>query len=237
MNNSNGRKARATASVLASKGGQKIWTWWKRMVDDGLALNTGATLGSTDHLFAIANGNAAITIDASAVLGPAYAVLSTGQFPGVELSVWPLPALRPGGGVPVGDGSLWIPQATDAKKKAAAWELIKFLVDPTQIASLTVSSEGGYIPIRRSSLKDPALQALWAERPFLKVPYDQLAAGPDNATTQGSVIGAYQGVRNAVRDGFVRMLTQGQRPKAAITQAQSEATTAIEEYNARVGSG
>jgi sn-glycerol 3-phosphate transport system substrate-binding protein len=237
VNNSNGRKARATASVLASAGGKKIWTWWKQMVDDGLALNTGATLGSTDHLFAIANGNAAITIDASSVLGPAYGVLSTGQFPGVELSVWPLPALTPGGGVPVGDGSLWIPKATSAKKKAAAWELIKFLDDPAQIASLTVSSEGGYIPIRRSSLKDPALQALWAERPFLKVPYDQLAAGPDNATTQGSVIGAYQGVRSAVRDGFVRMLTQGQSPKAAITQAQQEATTAIQDYNSRVGAG
>ena len=237
VNNSNGRKARATTSVLASPGGQKIWTWWKTMVDDGLALNTGATQGGTDHLFAIANGNAAITIDASSVLGPAYGVLSTGQFPGVELSVWPLPALKPGGGVPVGDGSLWIPKATEPKKKAAAWELIKFLVDPAQIASLTVSSQGGYIPIRRSSLKDPALQALWAERPFLRVPYDQLAAGPDNATTQGSVIGAYQGVRNAVRDGFVRMLTQGQSPKASIKQAQQEATTAIQDYNSRVGAG
>jgi len=237
VNNGNGRKARATASVLASPGGQKIWTWWKSMVDDGLALNTGATLGGTDHLFAIANGNAAITIDASSVLGPAYGVLSTGQFPGVELSVWPLPALKPGGGVPVGDGSLWIPKATEPKKKAAAWELIKFLDDPAQIASLTVSSQGGYIPIRRSSLQDPALQALWAERPFLKVPYDQLSAGPDNATTQGSVIGAYQGVRAALRDGFVRMLTQGQTPKAAIKQAQQDATTAIQDYNSRVGAG
>ena len=238
VNNSNGRKARATASVLASPGGQKIWTWWKTMVDDGLALNTAQTTsGSTDHLFAIANGNSAITIDASSVLGPAYGVLSSGQFPGVELSVWPLPALKPGGGVPVGDGSLWIPKATSPKKKAAAWELIKFLDDAKQIASLTVSSQGGYIPIRRSSLKDPALQALWAERPFLKVPYDQLAAGPDNATTQGSVIGAYQGVRDAVRDGFVRMLSQGQSPKAAIKQAQQEATAAIEDYNSRVGAG
>ena len=66
---------------------------------------------------------------------------------------------------------------------------------------------------------------------------DQLAAGPDNATTQGSVIGAYQGVRNAVRDGFVRMLTQGQSPKAALKQAQQEATKAIQDYNSRVGAG
>lgn len=237
VNNANGRKARATASVLASGGGQKIWTWWKGMVDDGLAVNTGALQGSTDHLFALGTGDAAITIDASSVLGPAYGVLSSGQFPGVELSVWPLPALKPGGGVPVGDGSLWIPKAATPKKKAAAWELVKFLDDPAQIASLVVSSQGGYIPIRRSSLDDPALKKLWAERPFLKVPYDQLASGPDNATTAGSVIGAYQGVRDAVRDGFVRMLTQGQNPKAAIREAQREATAAIDDYNKRVGAG
>jgi hypothetical protein len=33
------------------------------------------------------------------------------------------------------------------------------------------------------------------------------------------------------------MLTQGQSPKASIKQAQQEATTAIQDYNSRVGAG
>lgn len=237
VNNSNGRKARATKSVLASKGGVKIWTWWRDMVESELAVNTGATPGSTDHLFALGTGDAAMTFEASAALGPAYAVLSSGQFPGVELGVWPLPALEPGGGVPVGDGSLWIPKASSPPKRAAAWELVKFLADPMQVAALSVGSQGGYIPTRRSALEDPALEALWAERPFLQVPYDQLATGPDNATTAGPVIGDYQGVRDAVRDAFVRMLTQGLAPRVAIREAQDQATAAIREYNGRVGAG
>ncbi len=235
VNNGNGRTARATKSVLASKGGVKIWTWWRDMVESGLAVNTGATPGSTDHLFALGTGDAAITFEASAALGPAYAVLSSGQFPGVELGVWPLPALKPGGGVPVGDGSLWIPKSSSPEKQAAAWQLVDFLSDPGQVAALSVGSQGGYIPTRRSALDDPALDALWAERPFLRVPYDQLAAGPNNATTAGPVIGDYQGVRDAVRDAFVRMLTQGLAPKAAIRQAQDDATKAIRGYNERVG--
>ncbi len=237
VNNENGRKARATKSVLASKGGVGIWTWWRDMVESGLAVNTGATPGSTDHLFALGTGDAAMTFEASAALGPAYAVLSSGQFPGVELGVWPLPALKPGGGVPVGDGSLWIPKASSPEKQAAAWQLVKFLAEPSQVAALSVGSQGGYIPTRRSTLDDPALEALWAERPFLRVPYDQLAAGPNNATTAGPVIGDYQGVREAVRGAFVRMLTQGLTPKVAIRQAQDEATAAIREYNERVGAG
>jgi len=237
VNNNNGRKARATKSVLASNGGVKIWTWWRDMVDSDLAVNTGATPGSTDHLFSLGTGDAAITFEASAALGPVYAVLNSGQFPDVELGVWPLPALKPGGGVPVGDGSLWIPKSSTPAKQAAAWELVKFLVEPSQVAALSVGSQGGYVPTRRTALDDPALEAQWSERPFLRVPYDQLAAGPNNATTAGPVIGDYQGVRDAVRDAFVRMLTQGLAPKAAIRQAQAEATKAIEAYNQRVGAG
>lgn len=237
VNNSNGRKARATKSVLASRGGTKIWTWWRDMVESELAVNTGATPGSTDHLFALGTGDAAMTFEASAALGPAYAVLSSGQFPGVELGVWPLPALKPGGGVPVGDGSLWIPKSSSPAKQAAAWQLVKYLTDPPQVAALSVGSQGGYIPTRKTALDDAALEALWAERPFLRVPYDQLAAGPDNATTAGPVIGDYQGVRDAVREAFVRMLTQGLAPKAAIREAQDQATAAIRDYNERVGAG
>jgi len=237
VNNSNGRKARATKSVLASKGGTKIWTWWRDMIDSELAVNTGATPGSTDHLFALGTGDAAITFEASGALGPAYAVLNSGQFPGVELGVWPLPALTPGGGVPVGDGSLWIPKSSSPARQAAAWQLVKYLTDPAQVAALSVGSQGGYVPTRRSALDDPELEALWAERPFLRVPYDQLAAGPNNATTAGPVIGDYQGVRDAVRDAFVRMLTQDLAPKTAIRQAQDAATTAIRGYNERVGAG
>ena len=235
VNHANGRDERATKARLDNADAREIWTWWDEIVDSGLAVNTGSQVGNVDHLLAIANGDAGMTIDASGVLGPVFDVLSTGQYEHVDPGVAPLPALRPGGGVPVGDGSLWLPDTGSAPREAAAWELMKFLSSPEAQAAYAVGSRGGFIPIRVSALDDPALEAMWAENPELRIPYDQLESGPTNPATVGSVIGDYAGVRDAVRDALTRMLTSDLSPKAALRQAQREATAAIQEYNERVG--
>ena len=61
-----------------------------------------------------------MTIDGSAALGPILDVLGSGQFAGVEIAAGVLPGLEKGGGVPVGDGSLWISDAAPPEKRAAA---------------------------------------------------------------------------------------------------------------------
>ena len=233
VNNGNGRKARATAAQLDSDIGLQIWTWWKSMVDDGLALNTGGEAGNIDHLLAIGNKQAAMAFEASGVLGTIREVLESGQFPGVVMGAGPLPALTSGGGVPVGDGSLWIPKASSPEKRAAAWQLIKFLSEPAQQAYLSFA--GGYVPIRKSAPDDPQLAETWSATPIFRVAYDQLVSGPLDDATVGSVIGDYQGVRDAVRDGLTAMLAQGKSPQEALAQAQSAADAAIQEYNTRVG--
>jgi len=235
VNNGNGRDARATESQLDSPEGLEIWTWWDEMVDSGLALNTGSQPANYDHLFALANGNAAMTFEASGALGPAEAVLASGEFGDLELGVGSLPALEPGGGVPVGDGSLWITRDTSPEKQAAAWALIKFLSDPEQQAFLSIGSQGGYVPIRQSVVENPDLLALWAQKPWLRVPFDQLESGPTTTATVGSIIGDYQGVRDAVREGYERMLVGGVSPEDALAQAQAQATEVIQAYNERVG--
>jgi ABC-type glycerol-3-phosphate transport system substrate-binding protein len=128
-----------------------------------------------------------------------------------------------------------MPKTSSPQRQAAAWKLIKFLTEPAQLVRLVVDTQGGYIPIRKTAAEDPEVQQLYTERPFLRVPFDQLELGPLNPTTSGAVIGDYQGVRDAVRDGLDRMLTQGQNPKAALAQTARAATDAMQEYNARVG--
>ncbi|MGH9031814.1 MAG: extracellular solute-binding protein, partial [Acidimicrobiia bacterium] len=138
------------------------------------------------------------------------------------------------GGVPVGDASLWIPK-TGSRRQAAAWELVKFFSAPEQQAAYAVGNSGGYVPIRTSAVEDPALQAMWAENPELKIPYEQLEAGTRSPAAVGAVTGDYAGVRAAVRDALTAMFTEGVPPKRALAQAQRDATDAIREYNARVG--
>jgi sn-glycerol 3-phosphate transport system substrate-binding protein len=235
VNHGNGRRGRATKALLDNETGREIWSWWKRMEDDGLLLNTGANRESIDHLLAMGNSQAAMTIEASAALGPVFDVLSTGQYAHVDPGVAPLPSLRPGGGVPIGDGALWMPEAAAPAKRAAAWKLVKFFSEPAQQAEFAIGSRGGFIPLRRSALEDPELQALWAENPALRVPYDQLESGPTTPATVGSVIGDYQGVRDAVSEGLTRMFAQGASPKKALAGAQRQADEAIAAYNDRIG--
>jgi sn-glycerol 3-phosphate transport system substrate-binding protein len=235
VNHANGRKARASNATFDTTKGRKIWKWWNDMVTSGLALNSGDQQGGIDHLLALGNGSAAITIESTGGLGRIYDVLGSGQFPNVEFGIAPLPSLTGTGGIPVGDGSLWIPKSSSSERQAAAWKLVKYLTDTEQIARLVVGSSGGFVPIRRSAAEDPAVQQLYAERPFLRVPFDQLEQGAVNTTTSGPVIGDYQGVRDAVRDSLDRMLTEGLSPKEALAQAEQESTAVIQDYNARVG--
>ena len=79
------------------------------------------------------------------------------------------------------------------------------------------------------------MQTYWAANPTYKVAYDQLVNGPNNVATSGSVIGDYTGVRDAVRDAENTMFLQGKDPSAAVKSAAQNATSAIDDYNTRIG--
>lgn len=233
VNNGNGRQARADEANFTSDPSLEILDWWDAMVDDGLALNTGSDPNNIDHLLALANGGAAMTIEASSAIGPIEAVLSSGDFGDLEVATAPLPSLQGGGGVPVGDGALWLPDASSPAKRAAAWRYATFLLSPEQQAGLAVA--GGYVPARTDAQEVPALAEHWASNPSYRVAYDQLLDGPVNDATVGSLIGDYQAVRNAIRDAMIRILRNSDDPADAAGSAKSEADIAMQEYNDRVG--
>ena len=235
VNNGNGRDARATAATIDAPVAREIWPWWDDMVRSGLALNTGGATSNIDHMLAVGNGDAAMTMEASGVLGTVKQVLEAGQYKSVKIGTAPLPSVRGGGGVPVGDGSLWITKAASLEKRAGAWQFVKYLASAEQQAAVAV--EGGFAPIRADATRVPALAQRWAAEPIYRVSYDQLTTGAEDASTAGSLIGDYQGVRDAVKDGLLSMLTGGLSPEAALQKAQREADAAIKAYNDRLGVG
>lgn len=232
VDHDNGRSGRAEHAQLDTEFGLELWTWWDEMVSSGLALDTGHADGNIDHMLAIGNGEAVMSIEASSALGPIAAVLESGQFEGLKLGVAALPGLREGGGVPVGDGALWIAAASPPERRAAAWQLARFLTQPEQQATLHMGA--GYVPVRQSVAELPEIVAFWEEQPAYRVAYDQLVEGPTDAATSGSLIGDYQGVRDAVTAGLDAMLVGDAIPAEALALAQREADAAIADYNARV---
>ena len=213
--------------------GVEIAAWLKDMVDSGLAVNTGKPEGNVDNLLAIGSDNAAMTIDSSASLGTITQVLGSGQFPNVTIGVAPMPGPVGKGGVLVGGAALYIVNSSPKAKQDAAWQYIKFLVDPEQQA--TWGANTGYVPLRESATELPAIQELWSTKPYYKVAYDQLVTGVNNAATAGPVIGPYQQIRDGVIDELTAMLTQGKSAKSAVKSAAAKGNAALEDYNSRVG--
>jgi sn-glycerol 3-phosphate transport system substrate-binding protein len=231
VNNSNGRKSRATAVTFDNATGKEIFTFLNDMVNQGLA-RTNPAGNNFDNLLGIGNGNFGMTIDTSAALGTIQQLLAAGDYPNVELGVAPMPGPKGKGGVLVGGAANYIVNKSSREKQAAAWQFAKFLNDPESQAEWSVGT--GYVPIRKAAADLPLVQQYWVQNPGFKVAYDQLVGGVANAATAGPVIGDYQGVRDVVLDSEQQMFG-GMSPSAALKQAKQDANAKIEEYNSRVG--
>jgi sn-glycerol 3-phosphate transport system substrate-binding protein len=232
-NNGNGRRARATKTVFDTPAGRQLFTWMSGMVKDGLATTNAETGPSIyDDLLGIRSHSHAMAIDTSAAFSTIKSVLATDNDPAIELGVAPMP--WPGakvgkGGVIVQGGALYMVNKSKPEKQAAAWRFLKYLDEPANVITWAIGS--GYMPIRQSSANSAAMQAYWAQNPGSKVAYDQLLGGPSTIATAGSVIGDSKGVRDAIRDAENSMFLEGKDPKSALTAANQNATTAIDDYN------
>jgi sn-glycerol 3-phosphate transport system substrate-binding protein len=238
VNNDNGRKARATKTVYDDATGRKIFTWLSGMVKDGLATTNPDIGGSNtfDNLLGIRSGTHAMAFDTSAALGTIKGVLDAGNDPNIELGVAPFPSPGPKkGGVLVSGGELFMVNKSAPAKQAAAWKFLKFLDTPESLTTWAIGT--GYIPIRKSSAASSQMQQYWQANPDFKIAYDQLANGPVTVATSGSVIGNYTGARDAIRDAENGMFLNGTSPKTALKSASKNATTAIDDYNSKLGVG
>jgi sn-glycerol 3-phosphate transport system substrate-binding protein len=237
VNNNNGHKARPTKTVYDDATGVQIYTWLAGMVKDGLATtNPDLGTGTFDNLLGIQSGSHAMAFETSAALGTIKGVLSGGSAPDVELGVAPFPSSGPKkGGVAVSGGALFMVNKSSPEKQAAAWKFVKFLDDPANMTTWSIGT--GYMPIRKSSASSPEMQQYWAQNPEFKIAYDQLATGPVTIATSGSVIGNYTGVRDAMRDAENSMFLNGTDPKTALKDASKNATSAIQDYNSKLGVG
>ena len=234
VDNGNGRSGRATKVVFDNANGQRIFTALSDLVHGHVAVTNAATgPGQFDNLLGIANGKYGMTIDTSASLGTIHQVLSSGQFPGHDLGVGPMPGRADEGGVLVGGAAMYILARSSPAKQAAAWRYLTFLDQPDSQATWAAGT--GYVPVRKSSVDTATIQNLWRTIPGFKVAYDQLVQGGTSAATAGPVLGAYVDVRSAVLDAEQSMFVNGVPPDQALADATRASDRAITAYNQRVG--
>lgn len=233
VDNANGRDGRAGTALLDGETGVEAVSFMGRMMEQGLAVNVGRNLNEADNVLALGAGDAGMTIGTSAALGTIWAVKDAGQYADVGIGVAPMPgpATADEGGIITQGAALWIVgQGASAEEKAASWDYVRFLNEPSSQATWHLGT--GYIPIRKTVVEDPKVQDLWQRRPTFRVAFDQLAASNGG---NGPVIGAYTQFRESLVEALEKVMVEGEDAEAALRSASEQATEAIRSYNERVG--
>jgi sn-glycerol 3-phosphate transport system substrate-binding protein len=233
VNENNGHDGRATEVLFGNDTGRWFFQWWHDMVDSGLAFNVGRNPSAADALLAIASGRAAMAFNYSGALRSVIDVLEQGV-QGAEIGISRLPGV-PGGTGQTGFSSfgLWIFDVRPKAEQEAAWKFIKWLMEPEQQAEWFAGS--GYLPVSRSAVDLPAAQDIVAKYPLFQVPLDLYRNTPATPATEGTILGPFQKVREAIFRGVEEMLSGSKDPDQALADAATNANQAIAEYNQRVG--
>ena len=217
VDNGNGRDARATEVTFDNDEGLSVFQWMSDMVDSGLAENTGPAEGNINHYLAVGNKTSAMTADTSAALGTVLSVLGSGQFPGVDLGVAPLPGLPGDGATFVGGGANYIVKGDDpgqGRSRVAVRQV------PRRAQPQAKWAQTGYIPIRQSAIDTPEVQQLWTTPAVLQGRLRPARRRQHDRGREGPVIGDFAGVRKAETDAMEQMMTNGVSPADALAEAR-----------------
>ena len=227
-NNGNGRDKLATKLLSDDPKLVKVMDWWKGMLADGLALNTGRPTANMQTAFKA--GRVAITLESTGFLGGAVSgskfQVGTGFYPRSESST--------AGGPIVGGASLWIMnQGHPTYEQKASWEFVKFLMAPENMAYWHTKT--GYFPDTTASQNDPTDVAYRQAHPQFDVALQQLHAVKADKATSGCVLGVMPQARQENENAMEKILASNSDSKTALAGAVSTIQPAIDSYNQSVG--
>jgi sn-glycerol 3-phosphate transport system substrate-binding protein len=228
VDNGNGRDDLSTKSLLASDAGVKTMTWWKDMVDSGVALNLGRKTADTKQAFIA--GQVGMILDSTAGLRGIVDGVG-GKFE-VGTAFLPKPSDAENGGVIVGGASLYILNNRPEGEQQGAWEFIKFLASPEQQAYWNVNS--GYFPITKKAYDEELVKENMKKFPQFQTAVDQLHGTELNNATKGAVMGVFPEARQIVEQAMEEIVNGAKSPEDALKAAQDEITSKIETYNQTV---
>ena len=202
----------------------------------GKVLWLGLNEGDQDDLFALVLGaepdvpGAAITFHTSGSIGDIYEYLELDAFRSVELGVAPIPGFTDAAatGTTIGGSAWWLVDRGDPVHAAAAWDLVEWLSQPERIADLAAFS--GYAPTSPAAAAERATVDAWAERPELRVAYDQLAALPADDAANGLQVGPRLEVERQLELAVAFAIDAGLDPAEQLALYAEEAQASLDAY-------
>lgn len=198
VNNKNGSEAMATGLECLENGALETFlTEWKAMYDAGALTNAA---GTTDQF--VAGQLAVLTTSSSNVtsllekIGGAFE-LGAGFYPRVNAQA--------SDGATVSGSCVVMFDKQDEARKAAAWELVKYLASPEVQAEFAAAT--GYVPVNTAAQEVAEYKALVAGTPQYAVAGEQLAITP--ADMKSVTVGPAKDFYYAIQDNIAMMLDEG----------------------------
>jgi len=127
------------------------------------------------------------------------------------------------GGSPTGGGNIYIFKNKDKAKVEATLEFARFLTSPELAADWGIAT--GYVATRPDAWETPTMKKYVADFPPALVARDQLKEAVAELSTHDN-----QRVTKSLNDALQAILANGKAPKAALDQAQAEATRVLSSY-------
>ncbi|MEO7371726.1 MAG: extracellular solute-binding protein [Ilumatobacteraceae bacterium] len=184
---------------------------------------------SPQALLAIANGDAAMTINGALNIGDVLAALNSGVGSGVELGIGPMPVLRDRVSSDLAGGkAMWLRDSGDPARTEAAFRFVMWLNEPQQL--FEYDSVTGVVPPRTTAAALPGMKEFWSSHPEMKVAYDQILATPLRSDPTSRWIGS-DAANSAFSELMSSILADGSDPATVIPAASKKAADALAAYN------
>ncbi len=226
VNNGNGRESYATQVMFGENGAAlDIFNMWKTFSECPYIMY--AERGGTQQGRAAFCGlKAAMALASTANIAGTIANMPEGYEVGAAF--FPYVNDDDKGGVSTGGGTLWIIDSGDEAKMAAAFDFIKFCVNPENQAKWSKAT--GYFPINVNAKDTDTFKENIAKYPQFQVALDQLhASGPEYV---GSLLSVFPEVRQYVEEVTEKVYMGEYTPEQGVEALVNLANEAIETYNA-----
>jgi len=227
-NNDNGRKARATETMLDSQQAVDTAAWVQDMYNKKYLLYTGKQRDWDGVELAFTSGKIAFVISSS---GDASAVVDAAKSNKINVAGGRMPYNAKTGwkGNLIGGASLWLVNGLDPKVEEGALTWMVFLTNTENAASWHKAS--GYVPIRLSAVKLLEDQGWFKDNPVFAVAGKQLADSPAGVNTSGALMGTFAETRDLVTQAVENLMLKGGDPAATLKDVKKKADDLLKKYN------
>lgn len=180
-----------TKCLVNSKEIKAAMAFWKKMVDDGVAVYQGGKDGST--------------MDASGTVG--MVMRSTGSIAWFKDNVtfdWGVAPFTLGKikAVSLGGGNIYMLKKTSPEKQFAAWKFLKYLTNTEN--QIYWSTNTGYMVSRKSAKESSEIQSILKKDPRYKVTYDQLPYAFARPTVE-----AWPEIEDLIQEAMTKIILEG----------------------------